>query len=320
MIAEGERTVDAAELERQLACARAAAAGSAVGLYGPGSMKWQVDREAALFLGAGRALLLQLAHPWVAAAVAQHSGALIDPIGRFHRTFRTVYAMVFGTLEQAVAAARQLHRRHGAIEGALPWAAGPFPQGSAYRANDLAALKWVHATLTDTAVTAHGLILAPLSPEARERYYAEGRRFAGCFGIPAEALPGTWGGFAAYVEAMHASPVLTVTPTARDIAHQLLAGAGNPLVIPGWYRALTAGLLPPPLREGFALSYGLAEEKAVERALGWLRRVYPMLPARLRYVGPYHEAMDRLSGRPRAGTRTQLLNRLWIGQRFLGSG
>jgi uncharacterized protein (DUF2236 family) len=33
-------------------------------------MTWRVNREAILFLAAGRALLLQLAHPWVAAAVA----------------------------------------------------------------------------------------------------------------------------------------------------------------------------------------------------------------------------------------------------------
>src|ERR1700692_3605899 len=42
-----------------------AAAGSIEGVFGPASLTWRVDREAAVFLGAGRALLLQLAHPWV---------------------------------------------------------------------------------------------------------------------------------------------------------------------------------------------------------------------------------------------------------------
>jgi|SRR5215471_2595020 len=48
-------------LERELSLVRGAAAGSLAGVFGPRSITWQVDREAAIFLGAGRALLLQLA-------------------------------------------------------------------------------------------------------------------------------------------------------------------------------------------------------------------------------------------------------------------
>ena len=58
-----------------------------------------------------RALLLQLAHPWVAAAIAQHSRALADPIGRFHRTFNITFTLVFGTLDEALRAARHLRRQ-----------------------------------------------------------------------------------------------------------------------------------------------------------------------------------------------------------------
>jgi uncharacterized protein (DUF2236 family) len=105
------------------------------GVFGPRSLTWQIDRESAIFLGAGRALLLQLAHPWVAAAIQKHSNVLADPIGRFHRTFSTVFAMVFGTLEQSISAARRLHCRHATVMGQLPWTAGPFPAGSTYCAN-----------------------------------------------------------------------------------------------------------------------------------------------------------------------------------------
>src|SRR5260370_21091194 len=48
----------------------------------------QVSRESANFLGAGRAALLQLAHPWVAAALLHHSNLITDAICRFHSTFR----------------------------------------------------------------------------------------------------------------------------------------------------------------------------------------------------------------------------------------
>jgi uncharacterized protein (DUF2236 family) len=43
------------------------------GLTGPGSVTWRVCRERVVPLGGLSALLLQLAHPLVAAGVAEHS-------------------------------------------------------------------------------------------------------------------------------------------------------------------------------------------------------------------------------------------------------
>src|SRR5215468_2975270 len=83
--------VSESDLERLLEFVRSHAAGPLEGVFGPRSITWRVSRESALFLGAGRALYLQLAHPWVASAVAQHSDGLTDPIGRFQRTFRIVF-------------------------------------------------------------------------------------------------------------------------------------------------------------------------------------------------------------------------------------
>ena len=95
-------TVSREDLERELQAIEAHAPGQIEGVFGPASMTWRVHREAAIFLGAGRALLLQLAHPWVAAAIAEHSRTLADPIGRFHRTFNITFTLVFGTLDQAL--------------------------------------------------------------------------------------------------------------------------------------------------------------------------------------------------------------------------
>jgi uncharacterized protein (DUF2236 family) len=301
-------------LDRRLDEVRAAAAGATEGVFGPASLTWRIDREAAIFLGAGRALLLQLAHPWVAAAVAAHSQALSDPIGRFHRTFGIMFAMAFGTVDQALAAARQLHRRHAAITGILPEAAGPFAAGSAYCANDISALRWVNATLTETALYVHDLVRPPLTAEERERYHSESTLFAALFGIPRDRLPRNWAGFAAYCDEMHRSEVLTVTPTARAIATSVLAGAGSWLSSPEWYRALTASLLPERLRRAYELPFGAREQRSVERALHWIRRGYPLLPPRLRTVGPYQEAVARISGREGPTVVTQLLNQAWIGR------
>jgi uncharacterized protein (DUF2236 family) len=88
-------TVGSEDLEHQLEVVRALAPGEMGGVFGPDSLSWRIDREALTFLGAGRALLLQLADPWVAAAIVQHSRTLADPIGRFHRTFAVVFTIVF---------------------------------------------------------------------------------------------------------------------------------------------------------------------------------------------------------------------------------
>jgi uncharacterized protein (DUF2236 family) len=311
---EDARRVDAESLERELGRARAAAAGSLPGIFGPQSVIWQVDREAAIFLGAGRALVLQLAHPWVAAAIEQHSHTFADPVGRFHRTFSTVFAMVFGSLDQSLGAARRLHRRHGEIQGRLHSSAGSFPAGSWYDANAIPALRWVHATLIETALLAYELVLPPLTAEQRERYYGEARLFAALFGIPNDCLPQDWAAFSAYGAAMAQSDTLFVTDAARIMARRLIAGADTWLPVPAAYRSLTAALLPPRLREAFGLRCGAAEERVVRRLIARIRRVYPFLPARLRYVGPYQEAEQRLAGKARPDMVTRMCNRFWIGR------
>src|SRR5258706_3639445 len=67
-----------------------AAAGSIEGVFGPASLTWRVDREAAVFRCAGRALLHQFAHPCVAADIAQHFPTFADTICLFHYTFNTI--------------------------------------------------------------------------------------------------------------------------------------------------------------------------------------------------------------------------------------
>lgn len=306
--------VSANDLELALDQVRANAAGPVPGVFGPDTVTWRIDREAVIFLGAGRALLLQLAHPWVAAAIAEHSKTLADPIGRFHRTFDIVFAMVFGSLDRAMLSSRQLHRRHSMIIGAMPETVGPFAAGSRYAANDIPSLRWVHATLVETALMANDLVLPPLSVEERERYWAESRTFGALFGLTGDDLPADWAGFAAYTAAMAQSDTLTVSAAAREIAAQIFGGARPWLRPPRWYRALTASLLPERLRAGFGFELDARDTRSADNALKWIRRIYPRLPDRLRYVGPYQEARARLRGEPQPDWMTRCLNRAWIGR------
>ena len=52
------------------------------GFYGPGSITWKVNREAAIYLGGMRALLMQIAHPKVARGVAEHVHRVAPRPGR----------------------------------------------------------------------------------------------------------------------------------------------------------------------------------------------------------------------------------------------
>lgn len=272
-------------------------------------MMWKLSRESALFLGAGRAALLQLAHPWVAAAIAEHSTVMGDPIGRFHNTFRVVFTVIFGSLDQALAAARALHRLHTSIRGEMTEPVAAWPQGSHYEANEIRALRWVHATLIESAVLAYACVL-PLSAAEREQYYQESRTLAALFGIPRDALPEDWAAFVDYNREMALSGELGVSGAARSMGEGILRGAGSWIHPPGWYRALTAEWMPPRFREEFGLA---VNARTAERARRRLPGFYRALPSALRFVGPYREAMARLGDR-QPGQLTQWSNRFWIGQ------
>ncbi len=89
------------------------------GLYGPASEAWRFNREAMLLLGAGpRALLLQIAHPLVAAGVADHSDFRSDPWRRLAGTLRSYLTIVYGTGAAARGEIRRLNALHRGDHGA----------------------------------------------------------------------------------------------------------------------------------------------------------------------------------------------------------
>lgn len=283
------------------------------GIFGPQSLSWKINREAAVFLGAGRAALLQLAHPWVATALEQHSTTLSNPIGRFHNTFRVIYTMVFGAQGQVFAAARHMHALHTRINGELPDAAAGYHAGTHYEANERDALRWVYATLVESAVLAYDFALPPLTAAERDRYYAESKWMAALFGVAPDELPTDWSAFEVYNRDMWTSNALGVTAKSRFMAHRLLRGSGSWVHPPGWYRALTALWMPDRLREEFQLNFGPEEERAVARARRWIPIAYGRLPTAVRHVGAYREAQARLAGK-RPGVLAHASNRFWMGQ------
>src|SRR4051812_10381905 len=219
--------VTRADLEASLAALRGQIPDPRAGILGPRSIAWQIGGDLAVFLGGGRAALLQLAHPMVAHAIAQHSHTRADVAGRFRRTFRSVFAMVFGDLDEAFRAARRVHAIHAGIRGAIPEAVGGWAAGTPYCANDAEALRWVHATLVDTTLVVHEQLAGALPDEIKDGYVIEMNRLAALLGIPAALLPWSHAAHATYMRQMLGSDRIAVAPCAREMARFLIGRAGD---------------------------------------------------------------------------------------------
>ena len=158
-------------------------AADATGLFGPGSVSWQVDRELVVLAGGSCALLLQAAHPIVAAGVAEHSTYASDPFGRLLRTLTSSFDVVFGTRTEAEATIRRVNAIHASVRGRLP------DDGTPYSALDPEALLWVHATLVDTALRVYGRFVRPLTAAQEQGYHEEAGEVAVRLGVVPDSLP-----------------------------------------------------------------------------------------------------------------------------------
>jgi uncharacterized protein (DUF2236 family) len=295
------------QFEAALIEARANIANPAEGIFGPGSLMWQVGREGILFLGAGCAALMQTAHPFVAAAIDQHSDVHTDPMARFRRTFINVFDMVFGSEEEAVAAARKVRSVHNHINGTLG-------DGTAYSAHDQDAVRWVHISLWDTALRVHDMFQPELSGQDKERYWTEALRFAALFGLTADVMPRTFQDFEIYMAQTVSGDLLSVSDEARDIADHLLMGKGGIAALPKWYVAVTAGLMPPRVRDAYGLTFGPLDRRRAEKAIRRLQRLYPLLPEKLRYAPGFHKAQARLEGKAAPDLITRSLEKVILGK------
>ena len=285
------------DLEASLARLRETVADPRAGILGPTSIGWQIGADLALFLGGGRAALLQLAHPMVAHAVDDHSRTRADVVGRFQRTFRNVFSMVFGDLDDAFAAARRVHTIHTRVHGVLPTAAGRWPAGTPYHANDIESLRWVHATLVDTTIATRELIDGPLPIAIKDAYQIELHRFGALFGIPASALPQTWSDHVAYVREMIESGALAVEPCARQMAGFLIGKVpDHPQPVLGRTAELvTQMMLPPALATAFGLH---GAPRRTKLGLAGFAAVYRRIPRAMVAIPACSDARRRLVGQP----------------------
>ena len=258
---------------------------------GPESITWRRAGAARAMFGAGAALLLQVAHPTVAAGVREHSNFKEDPWGRLWRTLDYVHMLVYGGPENAVRTGRALRAMHQRIKGTAP-------DGRRYHALEPEAYAWVHATLALTIVGAHDVFGRPFDSDQRRRFYAEWLGLGRLLGIRERDLPETWEGFGGYVDEMCATR-LEPSDVVDDVLESLAAPKPPPVrgLGPRSWRALaapsshamrlaTVGLLPPLARERLGLEWTRGMEREMN-AIGRLSRsTTPVLPRSLKITGP----------------------------------
>jgi uncharacterized protein (DUF2236 family) len=272
-------------------------AAAAVGLFGPHSMTWRVDREVAVLLGSGsRALLLQVAHPRVAAAVSDHSRYRSDPLGRLRDTLDAIYGFAFQDAAQVERILGRIHALHTRVHGVTP-------DGEPYSALDPHLLLWVYATLIDSSLLAYDTFVGPLSPDQREQYYGEFRRSGPLWGIPPREFPETLLDLRSWMAGLIESGEVRVSAQGRHVGRYILEPPVWWLPPPAAYvlRLSTVWLLPPTLRAGFGYDWGPRRERLMRLIAAASRAAVPHAPSLVRDL-PIARAAERRTSALKAGS------------------
>ncbi len=254
------------------------------GFYGPDSVAWKVGRETAVLLGGSRAVLMQLAHPLVAMGVSAHSSYMSDPFGRAVRTFMHGEWLMFGSLEKARKAAREINHLHTNVHGSLPTEAGAFRVGTPYDARYPELLLWVHATLVDTLVLCYQLFIGPLTDDEQDDYYQQSKAVAHLLGLIPDRMPRTFKDLQAYVRDMVNSNRLAATPQSRQLVQQVMFPPAPSIFRPAMHLnyQLTCALLPEPVRQIFGFEWSERRQRLFDLSAWGMRRALPHFPMYLR--------------------------------------
>ena len=236
-----------------------------------------------MLLGWVRAILLQFAHPLIAAGVAEHSsfrGGTGAALSRLHHTVGAMLALTFGgedDRERALEAIRTIHRR---VHGSLPESCGRFPAGTPYSAEDPALLLWVHATLIDSILRVYDRLIAPLSETDRDAYCVDAAEVATALGAHAHDVPRSWRSLQAYLDAQYASGVIEPCTQARVLAAALLAPSASALMVPitAIVQLVGAGMLPRQLRRAYGFEWSRRRERSFRAVMATLRLARRVAP------------------------------------------
>ena len=240
------------------------------GLFGPGSVTWWLMSDAAAFVGGIRSLLVQAAHPEVAAGVGDHSAYREDPLGRLSRTAAYVTATTYGSLPEVNAALTVVRTAHRPVSGTSH-------RGLAYDAGEPGMGAWVHNALVDSFLSARRTYgPTPVSDADADAYVAEQARLGERLGV--SPLPDTAAELSAWLAE---PPAAAPSPAAADAIAFLLAPR---LPLPtrfAYHRLLHAAVatIPPRLQRAIGVRPHRGAQPAGRAVVGVLRAAMGSSPA-----------------------------------------
>jgi uncharacterized protein (DUF2236 family) len=249
-------------------------------------MMWKVNRESVLLLGGRGALLMQLAHPLVAAGVSDHSDFQTDPFKRLRRTLDVMLSITFGDLDTATEMMRRVEAVHSHVKGTAD-------DGAPYSAADPELAKWVYATLVYSSVSVYQACVAPLTEAEAAVHYEESKVIARMFGVDVDRLPATRAELFRWMSEMIDTGEVRVTPLAKSLAEPILRPIRIvPRRVATGMALVTAALLPPALRSGYGLRSGLPESLLLGIGRRTARAVIPRLPQSMRVLPAAQSALQ----------------------------
>jgi uncharacterized protein (DUF2236 family) len=248
-----------------------------------GTVARKINREIVVLIGWGRAILLQLAHPLIAAAINDASsfhGGAGSYARRAHQTISAMLDLTFGTDADARRIVDRINGIHDRIHGQLGSATGIFPAGTPYSARDSRLLVWVHATLVESLILTYERLVGPLTAEEKDEYAADSAWLARELGAPADAVPSDAAGVAAFMEQARLRGEIVVGDDARRMAAALLSPNIVVAAPAFWVSGLiTVGLLPDDLRRAYRFEWSERRARHFERVTALVRGSRRLLPA-----------------------------------------
>lgn len=229
----------------------------------------RLARPTATAFAGGRAILMELAHPAIAQAVADFDHFREDPARRAQLTALAFRDVIHGSTQEAATVGRRLTAVHARV------------RGDGYAASDPQLLLWVHATFIDSLLCIGQRLYGALTSAELGDFYRDAVRVGEVFGCPPDLQPGSIDEFRRYVDDVVSS--LTVSDTGRDLARVVfwpdVPTSRRPLV--ALYRVACFGTLPFALRAQFPRPWTNVDHRvfsagrvAVPRIAPWTDRAF----------------------------------------------
>ncbi len=221
----------------------------------------RVHRDASMFIGGLRALMLQSLHPLAMAGVAQHSDFKSDPWGRLQRTADFLVTTTFGLDTEAQRAIDRVKSVHLHVHGTAS-------DGRPYSASDPHLLRWVHLAEVDSFLSVYQRYgSSPLDQTGRDQYVADMAIIARALGIPAppQSEQALGDQLRSYRDELRS------TPESRETLRYLILRPPLPLPGRAAYSVLvaaTVATLPPWSRSMLGFPYIPFAEAIALRPLG----------------------------------------------------